>query len=244
MKLYLITIITFLVLIIYPQIILPLPDASLSVKKEKNFANVAILNFANNTGSVEFEWLHNSLGDAVYESMKETFEFNRTDFILVENTVKKRLKLGKEPSSSDIAYLAEQTKSDIVIFGEYNFDKKKNKIMIKTKIFHVSRREVTGIIKIESNADSTLFKVVDQVSDKIITHITVIAKEDIARAESFSKKKKDEVKTVKIESSENDKSPDKIDISNKDEIKAEKNEKIVLQKAENIQIFSRYIYSF
>jgi hypothetical protein len=217
------------------------PGPGTSAIKEKNLAYVAILYFINNTGSDEFNWLQNSLGAAVYESMKETFEFNRTDSLLVEKTVKKKFKPGKEPSSSDIAYLAEQTKSDIVIFGEYDFDKIKNKIVIKTKIYHTSRKEITSVISIESSADSTLFKVVDRVSGKIVTHIAVIAKEDIKKSEKSSKKK-DEIKTVKIESPEKDTTPDKIDISSKDDVKVEKKEKIILQKSENTQIFSKYFY--
>lgn len=210
-------------------------------KKEKNLANVAILNFTNKTGSEAYNWLHGSLGNAVYESMQETFLFNRTGSSAVDEIIKNRFKPDREPNSADIAFLAEKSNSDIVVFGEFDLDKGKNVIKIKTKIFHATRGAITAIMMIESKTDSSLFGVVDNVSARIVNHIAVIAKEDIERAESFSKKKKpDSGKTVNIESPEKDKVPDKIDIGKKDDKKADRKEKITLQKAGDLKAFTAF----
>ncbi len=152
-----------------------------AAEKKDTLANVAVLNYINNTGSRNYEWLERSLGDAVFESMKAVFDFNRIKPSDAENIAKSRLKPGKKASSGDVNYIADKTKADIVVFGEYDYDKTNNTILITTKIYHASRNDITSEIKTDSKADNTLFQVVDKVAGEIVTHISVVAKEDIAR---------------------------------------------------------------
>jgi hypothetical protein len=164
---------------------------SAAEKKENTLANVAVLNYINNTGSKNFEWLQRSLGDAVFESMRIVFEFNRIKPETAEDIAKRRLRPGKEATSNDISYIADKTGADIVVFGEYDFDKINNTILIKTKIYHVSRGNITSELKTESLANNTLFQVLDKVAGEIVTHISVIAKEDVAKMlENASKEEK------------------------------------------------------
>ena len=168
--------------IILSALIIIIASIMLSAAEKKDtLANVAVLNYVNNTGSRNYEWLQRSLGDAVFESMRAVFDFNRIRPADAENIAKSRIKPGKKASSGDVSYIADKTKADIVVFGEYDYDKANNTILITTKIYHASRNDITGEIKTDSKADNTLFQVVDKVAGEIVTHISVVAKEDIAR---------------------------------------------------------------
>jgi hypothetical protein len=192
-----------------------------AAEKKDTLAKVAVLNYINNTGSKNYEWLQRSLGDAVFESMRAVFDFNRIKPNDAEDIAKRRLRPGKNASSGDISYIAEKTGADIVVFGEYDYDKTSNSILIKTKIYHGTRNSITGEIKTESKADNTLFQVLDKVAGEIVVHISVVAKEDIARMlESASKEEKAKKAAL-----------------------ANQRGKITLQSAESLKTFSTVYYT-
>jgi hypothetical protein len=192
-----------------------------AAEKKDTLAKVAVLNYINNTGSKNYEWLQRSLGDAVFESMRGVFDFNRINPADAENIAKNRLTPGKSISSGDGSYIADKTGADIVVLGEYDYDKANNTILIKTKIFHASRNSITGEIKTESKADNTLFQVVDKVAGEIVAHISVVAKEDIARMLENATK---EEKAKKV-------------------AQANQKGKITLQSAESLKTFSTIYFT-
>jgi hypothetical protein len=186
---------------------------------ESNLAEVVILSFENKTGSKNYDWMKSSLSDAIYESMKQNFEFKR----LFSNEVEKgwaiELLLNPLAGSKEMGEVAARSSADIIIFGKYTYDKKKKMITISTEIFHSSRKKITGKINILTKIDTSLFRVVDDVAVKCIKHITVIALEDIAVAEKLVKK---------IEK--------KIVTGEKKEKVKKKSEKIVLVKAKKDKV--------
>ncbi len=195
--------------ILYILIIIELCAASVPAQKVDpgenaeiagdELADVAILKFINNTGSPSYNWLETSLPDAINDSMKDKFEFRRTAKEWAQGISEGVLENKNDFDIADIRFIAENTSSDIIIFGNYTFDSNKNKITIYTKIFHLSRNSITGVIALDSPVDSSLFNVVDKAAAQCIEHIEKIALEDEARraALALQKEKAAQEETVK-----------------------------------------------
>ncbi|MCP4136263.1 MAG: hypothetical protein GY754_35160 [bacterium] len=149
-------------------------------QKEPELASVAILEFSNRTGSKDYDWLKTSLPDGINDSMKERFEFKRTGKEQILAALKKRGKKSLDQlNAADTRFIAKTSKSDIIILGDYTYNKETKKITIIAEVYHVSRNSITAKLDIKTAVDSSMFNVVDKVAEKIIAHIGKIATEDM-----------------------------------------------------------------
>ncbi len=184
--------------------------------KEPAMAGVAVIKYQNNTGSADYEWITNTLPDAVFSSMKEVFEFNRTDPAVIDTALVSFKKNEFIPNAVNMGAIAKSTLSDIVISGIYTYNKETDLIEITTYIYHVSRNAITTQIKTESPVSNEMFNIVDHVALTIVEHIQLIAEEDYKKQgqKIADEKLKEEGKPAKQQKIVLIKVPDRYDYSN------------------------------
>ena len=135
------------------------------VKKE-SLARISILPFYDHTGTQDFGYLPGSLREAIVQSMHKKFEF-------VETPEKEMLVVFPESNLENrndenlIKKSAATLNSDIIIYGEFEFDKKTDKVTIKPKIYFAPIKENAGLEHVTNPVDNTIFQVTEKVADNI-----------------------------------------------------------------------------
>ncbi len=156
-------------------------------QQEEQLAEVLVLPFANETGKKEYEWLSKNLPNAIIDSMKEKFRFNlmtrdRFEEIVVLSKTKEPVFFRPHTDEKEIVKISNVVNADIIIYGQYAYDKANKTIAVNAFIYHRSRQKTTGNIEMDTPVTSEMFKLVDKVADSVIEHIAVIAKEDAEAA--------------------------------------------------------------
>lgn len=134
-------------------------------------ARVAILPFSDNTGQKNYGWIKTSLPDAIFDSMKSHFEFERADTSAVEKSMARSVAGESKLSVKAVDYMAGAYNFDIVIYGDYNYDVKTNLAQISAEIYHREGHRVIGKVVEFTKLDSNAFATIDTISQKIIAHI-------------------------------------------------------------------------
>ncbi len=138
---------------------------------EEQLARVAILNFVNNTNSAQYEWASKSFPDAINKSMQQNFEYIRTPQATAQQVADK-FRGGKATYNlDDLAKIAKEAKSEIIIFGDYVYDKKKGQLRFRARVFHIDGNRFIGNVKETSPIDNRVFTKVDVIAKKIVDQI-------------------------------------------------------------------------
>jgi hypothetical protein len=141
-------------------------------------ARVAILLYEDKTGTKNFEYMPGSLKEAITNSMHEKFEFNEVDSTKVDPVAsqvkgKNKGKIG----AKEAAEICRQADIDILIYGDFTFNKDSNQIEIHTKISLGSTDKFRELPAVENPVDATIFQAADKVATEIVAEITKVAKE-------------------------------------------------------------------
>lgn len=151
--------------------------------KQAELARVAIIDFHNKTGSPNYQYLASSLSSAIGVSMRDQFEYFRVDPMKTQRSANLLYKVIKEFDQLVVSQFSMQHKADILIYGDYNYDKKKDLISINTRIYFLQPDVMLNLDSIENKIDSTLFTAVDKVANQIVQAIA-----DLARQQSEQNK--------------------------------------------------------
>ena len=184
-------------------------------KQSETAARVVIINFSNLTGNNNYNWLTNSLANGIFNSMKERFTFSRIHIKEEWKTIStkeqvqlKNILTKKYLRRKDIRFILEKVKADIIIYGSFTANNDNKKITINANVFHYSVNDITEELDLYSNVDSSLFKAVDTVSKKIVSHIGLFALRSLKKQEAAKRLKQAKTKIV-LKSAYNQKKPQK-----------------------------------
>lgn len=140
----------------------------------ENLARVAILEFSDQTGSKDYQYLSSSIALGVDKSMKERFDYNP----IPADTAKQRTAnmLSDRPLSKDNArQVASAAEADVVIGGTYTLASGGNKMHIRVSIYLTSTDQYIELPEFTNPVDGTIFQAIDKVAEKIIAKIKEIA---------------------------------------------------------------------
>jgi len=140
-------------------------------KKKDELARVAILNFINISKDTKYAWVVKSLPDAINKAMFEHFEFIRTTPQKAQDVADRVRGKSARYSKKNIERIAIRSKSEIVIYGEFYYDKKAAKIDVVARIYHLEGHKLIGKVHLKSEIDKRLFAQIDVIAQQIVKHI-------------------------------------------------------------------------
>lgn len=139
-------------------------SASQNRVSSDNYARIAVLNYANRSESVNFDYLSASLGDATREAMRTRFEYRGID--------------GGNPALSDEETLAAMTgNADVLILGEYRkaatktTKGKADTLIISGKIYALRSRKIIAEYSRTAAADARIFTTVNEIAEQAVESI-------------------------------------------------------------------------
>lgn len=139
--------------------------------KTADLARVAIMTFINASQSADHEWVEKSLPDAINESMKARFEFVRQDENKVRAVSEKYKHVGGEYQLNDADKIARDSQSDILIYGSFRLNDKKDQLLLKAIIYNAQGKKVIGTVEDSSTLDAKIFKAIDRMAAGIVEKI-------------------------------------------------------------------------
>lgn len=150
-------------------------------------ARVGIVKFINNTGSSDFEWVEQSLPDAIDTSMKARFEYSRLDEDKVQAAA------GQVPpgptgySREDAEKISTLSQADILIYGNFFPDEGADELVLNAIIYNAAGKRVIGRVENRTPLNAKIFKNIDQMAAGIVSEIYRFALQ--ANQEGNTKKK-------------------------------------------------------
>lgn len=138
--------------------------------KTQELARVAIFEFQDNTGQQNYGWVKTSLPDAINDSMKTHFEFVRADAAAAQ---KKTEKAGTPTplTPEAVSQLAGQHGFDIVIYGDYSYNRSTKLAQINATVYHNGGKRIIGAVTEFTKLNNDVFTKIDVISKKITEHI-------------------------------------------------------------------------
>jgi hypothetical protein len=141
-------------------------------KKTTRKARVAIIKFLNNTKSNNYDWLSESLPDAVDASMKKTFIYVRPNKKGLQNLAANLLGNIEDLWSEDsLKNYINQAKVDYVIYGSFILNKKTGKIKVYSGVYYGKDNKIIRKVKSEIPTNTTLFAKVNDVASEFVKSI-------------------------------------------------------------------------
>ena len=143
----------------------------------ESLARVSIRNFSDQTNSKNYQYLSESIPEAIEKSMKDKFEFNsmnRKNNEALEKNFEKDLSQFDLPTFKKFA---QKTNSDIIIFGRYTYDATAREIMFQPVIYIAQGDKLVTVATRSNKVDSTIFQATELIADDIVAEITRMANE-------------------------------------------------------------------
>lgn len=171
--------------------------------KTADMARVAIVKYQDKTGTKNFEYMPGSLQEAIGGSMHKKFEFIEADMSKVEPIVAQvRAKNKGVIGPKEAAEICRLADIDILIYGDFTFDKEAAEIEIHTNISLGSTDKFRLIVPTENRVDATIFQAADKVATDIVAEITKVA---IEQQQAKGKSELDKKKKTQLDKTEKDK---------------------------------------
>lgn len=139
--------------------------------KTSDLARVAIMTFINATESTDYEWVERSLPDAIDVSMKARFEFVRQEENKVNAVAAKFKHVGGEYQQNDADKIAKESQSDILIYGNFRLNDKKDQLLLKALIYNGQGKKIIGVVEDSSSLDAKIGKTIDRMAAGIVEKI-------------------------------------------------------------------------
>lgn len=169
-------------------------------------ARVAIIKYDDKTGSKNFEYMPGSLQEAITKSMHKKFEFVEVDASKVEPIAAEiRAKNKGRLTPKEAAEICRKADIDILIYGNFTFDKANNEIEIHTEISLGSPDKFRSLQPTENRVDATIFGAADKVAGDITAEITKVAIEQQQKKGKEAKDAKDKKGKTQLEKTEKNK---------------------------------------
>lgn len=166
-------------------------------------ARVAIIRYDDKTGTKNFEYMPGSLQEAITKSMHKKFEFVEVDASKVEPIAAEiRAKNKGKITPKEAAEICRQADIDILIYGNFTFDKANNEIEIHTEISLGSPDKFRSLQPTENRVDATIFGAADKVAGDITAEITKVALEQQQKKGKEAKDAKDKKGKTQLEKTE------------------------------------------
>ncbi len=147
-------------------------------KASPEAARVAILLYQDKTGTKNFEYMPGSLKEAITESMHQKFEFTEVDSTKVDPVAAQiRAKNKGQIGAKEAADICRKADVDILIYGDFTYNKEEEEIEIHTNISLGSTDKFRLLPAVENRVDSTIFQAADKVATDIVAEITKVALE-------------------------------------------------------------------
>jgi hypothetical protein len=157
--------------------------------KPSDLARVGIVKFINNTGSSDFEWVEQSLPDAIDTSMKARFEYERLTQEKVQAAAAKvppgRLGYNRE----DAAKISTLAQADILIFGNFYPDTEAEELVLNAVIYNAAGNKLIGRVENRTPLNAKIFKNIDVMASQIVTEIYKFALQSDQDSTVAAKKK-------------------------------------------------------
>jgi hypothetical protein len=183
------------------------------VKKEDESARVSILPLEDRTRSRDYEYMSESLSDALDKFMTKEFSYTRIDPREVEkgvyevrqeilkgkiekrdhpvskNPSQKRKKTEEELQQDEaqlnlVKKLAKNLSSDIVIYGNYKYDNETSELLFTVNLYLTLSDTTRELNEMRSTVDYAIFLAAERVSKNLVGEIyTMIEEADKAAAE-------------------------------------------------------------
>ncbi|HRP70431.1 MAG TPA: hypothetical protein PLY93_12940, partial [Turneriella sp.] len=157
--------------------IVTLPQAIFADADTSNLARVGILRFINNTQSENFEWVEQSLPDAIDLSMRARFEYvrlNQDQLQIAKEQVPPTENLSgglKRFSQTDVIKIAQLSNADILIYGDFIVDESSQEIVLRSVIFNAASKQIIGRVENRTPMNARIFKNIDQMAAEIVSEI-------------------------------------------------------------------------
>jgi len=187
--------------------------------KTADLARVAIMTFTNASQSANHEWVEKSLPDAINESMHARFEFVRQDENKVKAVAQKYKHVGGEYQQQDADKIAKESQSDILIYGSFKLNEKKDQLLMHAVIYNAQGKKVIGTVDDSSPLDAKIFKSIDRMAGGIVEKIYTFA-----LAADKEKGKQNDLKILVLVPSYNTPEEEKAAVKELEVLKAELSE--------------------
>lgn len=138
---------------------------------ESDLARVGIARFANADKNVNYEWVEESLPDAISTSMREKFEFIAQDSAHVNSAFQTYFQSGKSFSTATAVQIAAASQSDILIIGDFSIDNEKSEIVMRASIFNATAGQFIGKVEEKSQVSNRIFTEIDKMAASIVAEI-------------------------------------------------------------------------
>jgi len=138
---------------------------------QDDLARVGIANFTNLNSNADYEWVEQSLPDAINTSMHARFEFVRQDENKVNAAVSQAREVPGQSKGQTAQQIAMQSQSDILIFGEFTVDAEKSELVMKARVYNATGRRFIGEIEETSEINNRVFKRIDDMAAGIVSII-------------------------------------------------------------------------
>lgn len=144
--------------------------------KNKSLARVAILTYADETGTNNFGYMPNSLTEAIDKSLQRKFEYVREDPAKSE-TARRKIKASGILNATEAAQYCVKNDVQILVLGQFKYDAAKKQIVVDTYISLGSKENYRALPERRNPTDASIFTLADKVADDIVAEMTKIAKE-------------------------------------------------------------------
>jgi len=182
--------------------------------KGDDLARVAILAFDDRTNSNNFQYMAESLSDAINYSMLKEFTYIRID----KNELNKStywmqyqnlISVGKKIENSDqegiqdknqqnlVKKIAKDVKSDIIIFGNYSYDLNTNELVLTANLYLALSDGTKKINSIRNVVDNTLFNATALLAKNLVAEIHSMIEEAEQKNKNTSNKAEEDIKKPK-----------------------------------------------
>jgi len=136
-------------------------------KQEKELARIIVLNFENNSGRSELDYLGKSLALTIDSELKKQFHYNRKN----DNEIKDENKLIWQQRH----LFLEQNNIDILIYGSFIEDERENFVQIQPRILFREKRSEIHLPTVSNEINNSLLQAIYAVTKSIVTEIDRIA---------------------------------------------------------------------
>lgn len=162
-----------------------------SIKEDKsNLARVAIVRYEDKTGSKNFEYMPDSLTDAIDKSLQRRFEYQRENPQKTAAAISAFKRKHPEIDADDAVDFCRMHKTDILILGRFEFDAARNEIVVKTSISMGVQVFFRKLKDRHNPVDATVFGLADLVADDIVQMLVEIARDQVQKKNAGNKEEK------------------------------------------------------
>ncbi|MDH4198862.1 MAG: hypothetical protein OEV66_00635 [Spirochaetia bacterium] len=175
--------------------------AEIMEKRMPDLARIAIIPMQDRTGTENFQYLSESLSEAIHSSMQKNFLYAQIDSLEVKKAIfdleQEALAVEKESNARKNFFLdifrprrkpksveriqlektqklAKKLNADIVIYGNYIFDEKSNEMVISTSLYFGLINAIRPISDMRNPVDNTIFTTTDKAAKAIIVEIDLM----------------------------------------------------------------------